>query len=161
MFKLLDIEYPKKELLDLANQLDYSHAYKELGRKIPQEIYPNFGLSHPLVQQITKLLPKVRFYNSSFIRTQPNTIVKPHKDSSGWKSIKRTVNFLFPLANYNSPLIIEKDNVYQSFDITGPVAFRCDLPHSYENNTSEYRIAFVLQCKDPWTFDRLTITKAI
>jgi hypothetical protein len=157
MFKALDIKYPKEELLVLANEQEYSHAYEQLGREIPQEIVPNFGLTHPLIIEITKQLPKVKFYTSSFIRTRPNTKIDPHIDSSGLTKIRRTVNFLFPLANYNSPLIVED----QTFDINGPIAFRCDLPHSYENNTNEYRTAFILQVRYPYTFDRLIEIGAI
>lgn len=151
MFKEVNVSYDKDALLKIANSLEYTHAYEALGREIPQEIFPNFGLSHPLVKEITSQLPKVKFYNSSFIRTKPNTKINPHVDSSGLIRIKRTINFLFPLANYNSPLTIEGN----TFDINGPVAFRCDLKHSYENNTNEYRTAFILQVRYPYTFDRL------
>jgi hypothetical protein len=160
MFKRLDVTYNKEELLSLANSLEYNRAYKELGRAIPQEIVPAFGLAHPLIKHITQQLPKVRFYNSSFIRTTPNTIVEPHTDSSGLDNIKRTVNFLFPLKNYNSPLTIYNAGKH-IFDITGPIAFRCDLPHSYENQTDDYRIALILQVKHPFTFERLMVTRAI
>jgi len=160
MFKKLDVEYNKEELLSLANSLEYNRASKELGRQIPQEIVPAFGLDHPLIKSIIQQLPKVRFYNSSFIRTTPNTVIDPHTDSSGLDSIQRTVNFLFPLKNYNSPLTIH-NNGEHVFDITGPIAFRCDLPHSYENRTDDYRVALILQVKYPFTFERLIVTKAI
>lgn len=160
MFKKLNVDYNKEKLLNLANSLEYSHASKELGREIPQEIAPNFGLEHTLINQILMQLPKVRFYNSSFIRTTPNTVIDPHVDSSGLASIHRTVNFLFPLKNYNSPLTIY-ENGEHTFDITGPIAFRCDLPHSYENQTDDYRVALILQVKHPFTFERLIATKAI
>ena len=62
MFKRLDVTYNKEELLSLANSLEYNRAYKELGRAIPQEIVPAFGLAHPLIKHITQQLPKVRFY---------------------------------------------------------------------------------------------------
>ena len=155
MLKELDVTYNRQALLELSKTLNFGSAYSELGREIPQEIVFDFGITHPLIRQITSQLPNVQFYTSSFIRTKPNTKVQPHVDSSAVH--KRTVNFLFPLANYNSPLIIED----KEFIINGPVAFRCDLPHSYENNTDEYRVAFILQCRRPYTFDRLIETKAI
>jgi hypothetical protein len=151
VFKEVNVSYDKCALLKIANSLEYTRAYEALGREIPQEIFPNFGLAHPLVKEIVSQLPKVKFYNSSFIRTTPNTKINPHVDSSGLARVKRTVNFLFPLANYNSPLTIEDS----TFEINGPVAFRCDLKHSYENNTNDYRTAFILQVRYPYTFDRL------
>lgn len=157
MFKSLNVNYNKSGLHDIACSLNFGKAYEHLGREIPQEIVPAFPLDNKLVKEITQQLPKVKFYSSSFIRTAPKTVIAPHTDSSAISSIKRTVNFLFPLANYNSPLTIND----QSFDITGPCAFRCDMPHSYENNTNEYRMAFILQVKFPFTFDRLLQIGAI
>ena len=157
MFKSLNIDYDKSGLYDIACGLNFGKAYEHLGREIPQEIVPAFPLDNKLVKEITQQLPKVKFYSSSFIRTAPKTVIAPHTDSSAISSIKRTVNFLFPLANYNSPLTID-DQVY---DIKGPCAFRCDRPHSYENNTNEYRLAFILQVRYPYTFERLSIIGAI
>lgn len=155
MFKELDVKYDIDALLGIAETLQFTNGYEKLGRAIPQEISV-FDLEHPVVKNITKQFPGVPFFACSFIKTKPNTEVAPHTDSSGVGHV-RTVNFLFPLANYTSPITIED----KSFDINGPVAFRCDLMHSYINSTDDYRIAFILQCRQPWTFERLELTRKI
>ena len=152
--KLPHIKYDRQELLDIAKDLPFGNAYYALGRPIPQEIYPTFDLKHPAVQNITNQFKHQPFYNCSFIRTQPQTKIEPHTDSSTG-SIQRTVNILFPLDNYVSPLYITINNEMHSVDIDCPVAFPCSEMHSYENNTDGYRVAFVLQCKKPFDMRRL------
>lgn len=152
--KLPHIKYNKDALLDIACNISFSKAHEELGREIPQEIYPSFDLNNPYVKQVTDQFSKFVWYNSSFIRTAPNTKIDPHTDSAG-TGYERTVNFLFPLDNYVSPLYIHKDDKVYSVDIDCPVAFPCSELHSYENNTDDYRVAFILQCKKPFDMRRL------
>jgi hypothetical protein len=152
--KLPHIDYDRKEFLEIAATLEFSDAYAALGRPIPQQISPTFDLKHEAVQKVLKQFPRQPFYNCSFIRTQPYTKIEPHTDSSTG-SIQRTVNILFPLDNYVSPLYITVNNETYTVEIDCPVAFPCSELHSYENNTDGYRTAFVLQCKKPFDMRRL------
>jgi hypothetical protein len=153
--KLPHIEYDKENLLSLANSLKYNKAYHAIGREIPQEIHPTYGFDHPLIQDIIKQFTKQPFYNTSFIRTAPHTIIAPHTDSGGHNGVERTVNILFPLDNYVSPLSIHIEDKTYTVDVDTPVAFPCSELHSYENKTDGYRTAFILQCKKPFDMKRL------
>jgi hypothetical protein len=153
--KLPHIVYNKDKLLNLANSLTYSKAYDAVGHDIPQEIHPSFDLTHPLIKEITVQFKKSPFYNSSFIRTAPHTKIAPHVDSGGFNGAERTVNILFPLDNYVSPLTIHVGNTDYTVDIDAPIAFPCSELHSYENATDGYRTAFILQCKNPFDMRRL------
>lgn len=155
--KLPNIKYAKKELLDIATNLKYSDGYAELGRKVPQQIHAAYDMNNPLIKDILDqfVMPKI-FYSCSFIRTESNSKVDPHEDSAAG-TIKRTVNILFPLDNYNTPLdfYISGEKV-DSVLIDCPTAFDCSAMHGYENNTNGWRSAFLLQCKQPYTFQKLT-----
>lgn len=149
-------------LKEIANSLEYSDGYKELGRAVPQEVHPAFDLKNSYVKEILEqfLMPTI-FYSCSFIRTKPSSIVDPHTDSASGNII-RTVNILFPLDNYNTPLEFYKDTtLVDSIDINCPVAFDCTVQHGYRNNTSGWRLAFLLQCKMPYTFKKLIDTGSI
>lgn len=162
MYKKLNIEYNKQALQEIASDIEYSDGYKELGRVVPQEVHPAFDMNHKLVQDITRQfsLPKI-FYSCSFIRTRAKSIVAPHSDSAS-NSIRRTVNVLFPLDNYNTPLnFYQEDKLIDSVVIDSPTAFDCSALHGYENNTDGWRSAFLLQCKHPYTFEKLISTGAI
>jgi hypothetical protein len=163
MFKKLpNIKYNISMLRDIANSINYSDGYKELGRKVPQQVHPAFSLSNPYVKEILDqfVMPKI-FYSCSFIRTEAKSIVEAHEDSAAG-NIKRTVNILFPLDNYNSPLRFYEDGkLVVEAEMDTPVAFDCSKMHGYENNTDGWRLAFLLQCKHPYTFDKLIKTGAI
>jgi hypothetical protein len=162
MFKKIDIIYNKDALYDIAQKLEYSDGYRELGRPVPQEVHPAFSLKNEYVQEILSqfLMPKI-FYSCSFIRTKAHSKVEPHEDSAVG-NIKRTVNVLFPLDNYNTPLDFYKNNKkIGSVLIDKPTAFDCSVWHGYENNTNGWRSAFLLQCKYPYTFNKLVNTGAI
>lgn len=163
MFKKLpNIKYNKDALRDIGERINYSDGYAELGRKVPQQVHPAFDMTNPHVKQILEqfFMPKL-FYASSFIRTEPHSVVEAHEDSASG-NIKRTVNILFPLENYNTPLQFYKDDkLVDEVFIDCPVAFDCTTLHGYENNTDGWRLAFLLQCRQPYTFDKLIMTGAI
>lgn len=160
--KLASIHYSKKCLLDVASTLNYSDGHAELGRKIPQQVHSAYNMNDPLVKDILDqfAMPKI-FYSCSFIRTQAHSVVEAHEDSAAG-SIRRTVNILFPLDNYNTPLdFYIDDKKVDSVLIDCPTAFDCSAMHGYENNTDGWRSAFVLQCKHPYTFQKLISVGAI
>lgn len=162
MYKKLEISYNRSALYDIAASVDYSDGYKELGRELPQQVHPAFDLKNQYVQEIINqfLMPKI-FYSCSFIRTKAKSVVEPHEDSAVG-DIVRTVNILFPLDNYNTPLDFYVDGKkVDSVLIDKPTAFDCSAWHGYENNTDGWRMAFLLQCKQPYTFERLVSTGAI
>lgn len=162
MYKKLDINYNKEKLLEIAQSVNYSDGYAELGRVVPQQVYPAFDLKNPYVKEITDQFKMSSiFYSCSFIRTQPHSVVEPHEDSASGK-IKRTVNILFPLDNYDTPLEFYKNkDLVGSVVIDRPTAFDCSILHGYENKTDGWRSAFLLQCKFPYTFEKLTNVGAI
>jgi len=160
--KLSNIVYNKAQLKEIAMAVKYSDGYAELGRSVPQEVHPAFNLNNPYVKEITSQfkLPKI-FYSCSFIRTKANSTVEPHEDSAAGNII-RTVNILFPLDNYDTPLkFFENETMIDSVDIDSPVAFDCSKMHGYENTSSGWRSAFLLQCKYPFTFEKLIKQGAI
>ena len=162
MYKKLDIKYNKEALLHIAKSINYSDGYSELGYKLPQEVHSAFSLNNPYVKEILEqfALSKI-FYSCSFIRTAANSIVEAHEDSAVG-NIKRTVNVLFPLDNYSTPLDFYTDGkLVDSVLINQPTAFDCSVWHGYKNDTDGWRSAFVLQCKYPYTFRKLVDTGAI
>jgi hypothetical protein len=154
--KLENINYARQDLLDVANSLNYSDGYAELGRKVPQQVHSAFNMDNPLIKNILDqfVMPKI-FYSCSFIRTEAHSVVGAHEDSAAG-TIRRTVNILFPLDNYNTPLdfYIDREKV-DSVLTDCPTAFDCSVMHGYENNTDGWRSAFILQCKYPHTFQKL------
>lgn len=160
--KLSNIKYDRHALLDIAENINYSDGYKELGRTVPQQVHPAFDIKNPYVKQILQQfkMPNI-FYSSSFIRTQPNSVVEAHEDSASGDII-RTVNILFPLKNYDTPLnFYEKNVLKDSVIIDCPVAFDCSVMHGYENKSDGWRLAFLLQCRQPFTFEKLVTIGAI
>ena len=160
--KLPYIKYNVDQLRTISENLKYSNGYAELGRIIPQEVSPQYNLNDPCIQQLTSqfLFPKI-FHCCGFIRTQAHSIVGPHSDSAS-KDIVRTVNILFPISNYNTPLdFYNNEEKIDSVFIDCPVAFDCTVYHGYENNTNGWRLALQLQCKMPYTFNKLINTGAI
>lgn len=165
MYKQLPhIKYSKGALLEIAHSIDYSDGYKEIGRKVPQQVHSAFDMNNYYVKEILDQFAMSKiFYSCSFIRTQAHSIVEAHEDSAAG-DIERTVNILFPLDNYSTPL-----DFYESIDgkkidsvlIDCPTAFDCSSWHGYENNTDGWRSAFVLQCKFPYTFKKLVSVGAI
>jgi hypothetical protein len=154
--KLPHIKYDINQLRIMAERLKYSDGYAELGRTIPQEVCSLYDFNNPYIEQILNqfLFPKI-FYCCSFVRTQAHKIVAPHDDSAS-NNIIRTVNVLFPLLNYNTPLEFYKNKEkIDSVMIDCPIAFDCTTYHGYRNDTDGWRSAFLLQCKMPYTFNKL------
>lgn len=154
--KLSNIKYAKNEMLEIAKNINYSDGYAEIGRKIPQQVHSAYDMSNEYVKEILDqfVMPKI-FYSCSFIRTEAHSVVEAHEDSAAG-TIRRTVNILFPLDNYNTPLDFYVDGEkVDSVLIDCPTAFDCSAMHGYENNTDGWRSAFVLQCKYPHTFQKL------
>ncbi len=160
--KLPDIKYSKSEMLEIARNLEYSDGYAEIGRKVPQQVHSAYDMSNKYVKEILNQFSMSKiFYSCSFIRTQAHSIVEAHEDSAAG-NIRRTVNILFPLDNYNTPLdFYSKEEKVDSVLIDCPTAFDCSILHGYENNTDSWRSAFVLQCKYPYTFQKLIAVGAI
>lgn len=162
IYKKLNITYNKEMLKEIANSINYSNGYKEVGYELPQEVHPAFDLKNPYVSEILSQfkLPKI-FYSCSFIRTRANSVVDPHEDSAAG-NIVRTVNILFPLDNYDTPLeFYDNDTIVESVNIDTPIAFDCSVMHGYRNDSDGWRSAFLLQCKFPYTFEKLNNLGAI
>lgn len=160
--KLPHIRYNVDQLRTISENLKYSNGYAEVGRIIPQEVSPQYNLNDPCVQKIISqfLFSKI-FYCCGFVRTRAHSVVGPHSDSS-INNIVRTVNILFPISNYNTPLdFYNNEEKIDSVLIDGPIAFDCSVYHGYENNTDGWRSAFLLQCKMPYTFKKLVDVGAI
>lgn len=162
IYKKLDIDYNKQKLKEIANSITYSNGYAEVGYELPQEVHPAFDLKNVYVKEILDQfkLPKI-FYSCSFIRTRAKSVVDPHEDSAAG-NIVRTVNILFPLDNYDTPLEFYKnDEIVDSVIIDKPIAFDCSVMHGYRNDSDGWRSAFLLQSKFPYTFDKLNNLGAI